>query len=253
MEKLVIIFGGTFALYNNHFEIFREIDKKFGNKVRRVNANKLITKIRGVVVEFLFCLNPTRDENYLFLKKSKEESGWKELVPLPSDELIKKINNPNVILLFGLCGGFQGNRGEYYIPNVFRKVFFKKVVKKDELSKIKISSPIKIKNIFSNKIKTNYKKIITSNKTLLPDIIEKKDKNVLVDLAKIFSKYAQGVEKESYPIVKNFRKSKLGVALMSSDIVSCKKRMMEGHHFTPNKKRFNNMVIKGIKIALEKP
>lgn len=251
MKKITVIFGGTLDWYLRYFEVFRTIEKKFNCIIRRNGINSLSCKIEDIKFDFLFCLHPIRDENYLSLKKSKEESGWKEIVCLPADELVKKIKNSNMILFFGLCGGFKGKKNDIYFPEKFSEVFFKRQIKKTGISKIKPFNQIKIHNFLTGKLKGKKSKIVTSNLTLMPESIEDKCKASLIRLTNIFLKYGDLVDKEGYQVAKYFNgKVPLGFMFMASDVLTVKKDMMKPKNFNPNKNKFNQTCVKCLKIAL---
>lgn len=251
MKKITVIFGGAIGLYNDYFRIFDAIEHYFKCIVRRVSAYKFDCKINNTKIEFRFCYNPTRDKNYYNNKKFLE-SMYRDLIPLPADELAKKIKNTDKVLFFGICGSFKGKISEIHTPEEFHEIFFNEVyIKHKEILKIKPMNKIEIKNILSEKIKGKKSKSITSNVTLTPNTIEKKDKAYLIILGEKLAKKGDIVDKESYQIAKYFKnKIPLGMMLMTSDILTIKKYMLTAKIFNPNKKKFNKNCIKAIKIAL---
>ena len=87
-KRISIIFGGTFGLYGH---VFREIDEKFKCKIMRTSVYELKTEINRVSVDFYICNSPLRDRNYYSVKDYLQSSPWKELIPPPANEIVKRI------------------------------------------------------------------------------------------------------------------------------------------------------------------
>ena len=253
MKKLTVIFGGTIGLYLGYFGLFRGIDKTFNCSVRRNGANSLFCRIEGINVDFKFCLNPIRDRNYLMLKQGKEKGFLKELVCLPAGELVGKIKKTDMVLFFGLCGGFRGRKSDIYFPEKFKEVFFNNYVGKKEISKMKAFNQIRMNNLFLKKFKGKEIRVVISNLTLMPENIEDNCKESLILLSNTLLKYGNVVDKESYQIVKGFNgKVPLGIMLMASDVLSVKRNILkQGKGFKPNIIKFNLNVIKCLRFALK--
>jgi hypothetical protein len=250
MEKLTLIFGGTVGLYTGYFRVFDAIEKKFRCEFRRVLPDKITGKIKDVEVECLFCINPVKDINYDAAKKF-HEIRYKDVVPKPAEEVVKKVNS-DWVLFFGLCGAFKGKKNEIYLPQEFHELIFKEVyVKHKEILKIKPLNKIRLENLLINKIDGEDAKAITSNVTLTYTNMENRSKENLIKIAKILSRTADIVDKETYQIAKHLNKKKLGIMLMSSDILSVKKHMLEDKTFDLDKEKFNNKVTEAIKYFLK--
>lgn len=108
MKKITIIFGGPVDMYMG-FGLFNLIENYFKVKILSKSSQIFETKIDDVTLEFRFCFHPTRDELYKAAVKKHKERGWNKVIPLPADELVKKIKNTDFVLFFGLCGTFIGN------------------------------------------------------------------------------------------------------------------------------------------------
>ena len=251
MEKrITIIFGGTFGLY---IHTFKEIDDKFGCRIMRNSIYNLKTKIKNVKIDFYICNSPVRDKNYYFQKEYLQSSPWKELIPPPADEIVKKIKKSDIILFFGYCGTFIGRKSAY-TPEIFKEIFFDtgRIMDINE-SRMKVEHEIKVKNILKKVISGETAKVITSNLTLAPYHSKPESKDKLIKIANILSKEGDIVEKESYQIVKHFKnKTQLGIYIQSSDILTNKRHMMSHKGMETNKAKFDKNVIKSIKFALNK-
>jgi hypothetical protein len=251
MKKLTVILGGSVDFYQKHMNLLRLVEKKTRWKIKKINFERFSCKVNGIDIDILFCWNPIRDAAYYDLKKFAE-SKLKFAVHLPASELVKKIKNIHAVLFIGNCGAFQGKKEETYLPSMFNELLFKKLVVDEEIIKnLKPKGKINIKNILQGKIKGKESIAITSNLTLSPNNMLNHDKDLLIKAAKKLSKYGDMVEKESYQIVKAFKnKIPLGVIMISSDVLSIKKHMMDNKNFKPNKENFANTFIKSIKIMV---
>jgi len=248
IKRITIIFGGTFGLYSY---VFKEIDEKFGCKIMRTSVYKLGTEIRNIKVDFYICNSPVRDRNYYFQKKYLQSSQWKELIPPSAEEIVKKIKKSDIVLFFGYCGTFIG-RKSVYIPEIFKEIFFDKDIMGIDESEMKVKNEIKIKNILKNIIPGENAKVITSNITLAPHYARPESKDKLIKIANLLSQKGDIVDKESYQIAKYFKdKTKIGVYLQSSDILTNKRHMLSHKGMEMNKSKFNKNVIKAIKFALK--
>lgn len=249
-DKVTIIFGGNVGIYLYSFKIFQEIEKSFKCKIKRVGHFKFQTKIDKKLIEFFFCYGPTRDKNYK-IRKESFAFNEKEIVPEPSDELVKKIKKEGTILFFGLCGGFGGKKGEVYLPQEFSEILFEKeFIREREILHVKPLNKILGKNFLIGKLKGKKGKIITSNLTLQPRSMENDDEELLINLANSLSKKVDIVDKESYVIAKHFKNfDKIGLMFIASDILTKKRHMMKGD-FKPNINRFNRNCVKSLKVAL---
>lgn len=251
MKKLTIIFGGSYDFYYKNMNVFAALEKALKFKLKHFKKEKLTAKIKDVELEIRFAYNPTRDKNYLASKKCLEIK-WKQSVPLPADEVVKKIKKTDSVLFLGHCGGFKGKPGEIFLPEKFKEIFFEDIfVKHKEIIKTRPKNPMHIKNILTKKMSGKKATVITSNLTLNPSSIENKSEKHLIKLAKILSNAGDVVEKESYPIVKYFRKKvPLGVMMVSSDVLSIKKHMMT-ENFKPDKNKFSKACINAVKVVLK--
>ena len=174
MKKITVIFGGSVGLYSGYFRIFDEIEKQLSCSVRRDSPYSFSTKIKDTRIEFKFCICPTRDKAYYSSKKYLETT-WKEVVPVPADELVKKIKSDKVLFL-GICGSFKGKMGEISFPEEFHEILFEDVyIKHKEILKIKPMNKVAIKNILKEESDGKKKAVVTSNITLTPDAGENKD------------------------------------------------------------------------------
>jgi len=251
MKNLYIIFGGSVDHYHNWFRITYEIEKKLGIVLRRTGAEKFEGKKGDVNLKIRFCWNPTRDKNYYEMRKFNE-INFKSIVAIPADELAKKIKNPSAILFLGLCGGFKGRKSDVYIPEEFDEIFFEeKIIREKEVLKVKPKNKIKIKNYLKRKMKGLSGKVVTSNLTLMPKNIENEDKDILIKLTKNLTREGDLVDKESYQIVKEFRKKcPVGVLMFVSDVLTIKKHMLNPHKFNPNKIKMKNHFSEAVKVAV---
>lgn len=249
--KITVIFGGNVGFYLYSLQTFNAIEKYFDVIIKRTGHFKFKTKINRIAIDFLFAYGPTRDQNYN-IRKEKFAIGEKEIIPLPADEVVKKIKKSDVVLLFGLCGTFKGKKSEVYIPNCFKEILFEKeIIKHEEIFKIKLKNTIKIKNILRGKLNDKSSTMVTSNLTLMPRVMEDGKENSLILLADKLSKYADAVDKESYQIAKHFKNKKLGIMLVASDVLSIKHHMMKENQFDPNKTKFNQNCINALKEILK--
>jgi hypothetical protein len=247
-KRITIIFGGTFGLY---LQVFKEIEKAFNCVINRISLYKLKTKIKNTDVTFYICTNPIRDKNYYLQKKYFATSQWKELMPPPANEIVKKVKKSDIVLFFGYCGTFIGKKS-VYTPEIFKEIFFdiNWIMEIDEL-KMKVKNEIKIKNILRNVIHGENARVITSNITLAPYHAKPESKDKLIKIANILFKEGDVVEKETYQIAKYFRnKSPLGIYIQSSDVLTNKRHMLSHKGIETNKSKFNKNVIKSIKFAL---
>jgi hypothetical protein len=248
-KKITLIFGGTVGLYTGYFRVFDAIEKQFGCEFRRILPDKVTGKIGEYEVECLFCITPVRDINY-YASKKYNETRWKEVVPKPAEEIVKEVNSDKV-LFFGICGAFKGKKNEIYLPQEFHEILFKETyIKHEEILKIKPLNKIIFDNFLTNKINGKNTRAVTSNITLTYNCIEDRNKDYLIEMAKILLKDADIVDKEMYQIVKGLSKKKLGLMVMSSDVLSIKKHMLEYKNFDLDKKKFNKSVIDSIKVIL---
>ncbi len=253
MKKITVIFGGTVGLYQGYFKIFEAIEKEFNCIIRRISPFKFSGKIGNIKIDFEFCINPIKDKNYFASKKYLETSRWKELVPPSANDVVKKIKS-DYVLFFGICGAFKGKKNQIYIPEEFKEIFFKETsIKYKHIMKITPKNKITIKNILANKVKGIKSKVITSNMTLTHKNIEKESKDHLIALANILIKHGDLVDKEMYQIAKYFNnKIPLGIMVMSSDILTVKKHMLEDKTFNLNIETFNKSCIEALKTIIEK-
>jgi len=249
-KKLTIVLGGNVGFYLWSMGTFSAIEKNLNCKIKRISYFKFSTSIKGVMIEFRICYNPTKDNNY---KKRAElfALNEKEIIPPPSDEVAKKIKSRNILFL-GLCGGLKGKKSEIFIPEEFNEIFFEDVyIKQEEILKIIPKNKIKIKNALKGEMSGKNAKVLTTNLTLMKDTIQDKKIEYLMMLGNNLSKNIDVVEKESYPIVKKFRNVNIGVMLMSSDILTIKRNVMKTGKFNPNKDVFNKNCSKAIKEMLK--
>jgi hypothetical protein len=253
MKKITVIFGGSVGLYHGYFRIFDLMENEFKCKLRRNAPAKFTTKINNIIIEFTFCYNPRRDKNYYASRKIIQEK-FKDIAPKPAEEFVKTIKNTNMVLFFGLCGAFNGNKGTIYCPKEFREVFFEdKIIKHKEIFLVEPKNPVKIKNILLNHIKSKPTRIVTSNVTLTHGNIENESKEHLIILANNLSKSGDAVDKESYQVAKHFNgKLPIGVMLMSSDVLSIKKHMLTYNNFKPDVKKFNKACFNSLDFAINR-
>ncbi|MBU2576189.1 MAG: hypothetical protein KKF50_00525 [Nanoarchaeota archaeon] len=248
MNKLTIIFGGFVDLYRSYFNVFNEVEKEFGIKIRRKSPYLFSGKLGKILIEFRFCFHPIRDENYKVNKKYQEEGLGKELVPDSAEDLVKKINSEAVIFA-GLCGVFKGKKNQIFIPEKFSEILFDSIFIK-KTSKIKLTKTFSRKNFLKKLGKTSH--AITSNVTLSPVCIEGNSSELLIKIGKELSKEADHVDKEVYSIAKGLKKNVLfGAFLLSSDIITVRKHMIDKIIFAPNKNLFNKTLIKSIKTMVK--
>lgn len=249
-KRITVILGGTFGLYYN---LFREIDEKFGCKIMRNSVYKLQTKMNNVKVDFYICNCPVRDKNYYFSRTYLQSSPWKELIPPPASEIVKKVKESDVVLFFGYCGTFMGNKTAY-TPGIFKEVFFGDGgIMAINNSGIAVKNEIRIKNILAGKINAAEGKIITSNLTLAPYAARPDSKEKVIELSSILSDFGDAVDKESYQVVKYFKdKIPLGIYLQSSDVLASKRHMMSPKGMEINRAKFNKNIIKAMRIALDR-
>jgi len=253
MQKITVIFGGTFGLYHGHLKVFRNIENKFNCKIQRTGQNKLTTRINNAHIEFLFGFHPRNDQNYRALKKSKEEGFWKELVPPPMDKVVKRVKNKDKILFLGLCGGLIGKKSDIYTPTEFSEIFFGKKITSKDIQKAKPLHKIKIRNRLQEKLETSSSKAITSNLTIMPNSCEKNSKDEIIQLSQKLQEGGDFVDKECYQIAKHFKnKAPLYIGLMASDVASVKRHMLQSNMFEPNIKKFNKLTRDALKAVLEK-
>ncbi|MBN1949877.1 MAG: hypothetical protein JW801_01660 [Bacteroidales bacterium] len=251
MKNITIVMGGTINLYRDYFQLFNHIEKKFGCIIKAHNKGYLSFELHNVKFTVLFCLHPRRDKNYLLLKALKESKSG-ETVPLPADELVKKIINTDYVIFLGMCGGMHGKTGRVYLPTEFCKIYFDTSIKHKDILKIKPLHRITVDNILLNIIEGVPARVITTNLTLLPDSVEGREDG-LWTLSERLSVYGDIVDKESYILAKHLvDKIPCGFALMASDLLTKKNQMMDQEKFTPDKKRFNAMCINVIRQILKR-
>ena len=250
MKRVVVLMGGTPTLYKNYFRLFDIIEKEFNCVVSIKKKNRLLYEIDNVKLEFLFCLHPIRDRNYVLLKELKEGVG-REVISPPADELVKDIGKCDSILFFGLCGAMKGKTGDVYLPTEFIGIYFDHYIWIKEVLKIRPSHAVSINNTLLNTIKGQPARVMTTNITLLPDSVEGREEGLLT-LSGILSVYGDIVDKESYQVAKYFaNKVPCGFALMASDLLSKRKQMMRQDNFTPDIVKFNAMCVDSIKQTLK--
>ncbi|UCD20574.1 MAG: hypothetical protein JSW08_02225 [archaeon] len=251
-KKLTIIFGGSVDFYHSYLWIFGRMEKRNKWKFRRVEPEKFISKINGIDVEVFFCLNPIQDKNYDNLKEWLE-TGFKNIMPLPTDQLIKKIKPKNPVLFLGLCGAFKGKKYDIHIPEEFSEVFFKgETINHKHVLKVKPKNRIKIKNVLSKKIKGKPGRMVTSNLTLAPANIHRKSKSTLVKLAEVLSQHGECVDKETYQIAKHLgKKVPLGIFLVVSDVLSIKKHMLDVIRFKVDANKLSKHFTNAIKTMVK--
>ncbi len=251
MKKIIIVLGGSVELYLHYFKLFQEVESQFNCIVRRIGIFKFVTNINNARLEFKFCKNPTRDNNYRSYKKYLEDV-IKELLPPPADEVIKKNSKISIILFFGFCGAFTGKTGEICVPEVFKEISFKtNFIKKSDIFGVKPQNTTKIKNLLTGKIISEKSVVITSNLSLTPDYVENGDEGLIL-LGKKLSAYGDVIDKESFKIAQCSRKIPMGFMLMTSDSLYDRNQMIRNKQlFEPDIKKFNKACIDSIKVVLK--
>lgn len=252
MKKLYIVFGGSVGHYHNWFKVTYKIEKVLGIKLRRVSAEVFEGEKDNIPLKIMFCWNPIRDKNYYSMKEYAERE-FKEIVSPPAEEIVKKIINPSAVLFLGLCGSFKGKKDDVFIPEEFKEIIFKEeFVRKKDILKISPKNSIKLDNFMKGKIEGKSAKAITSNLTLMPRNMENESKDILIKLTRSLIKSGDLVEKESYQIVKGMKgKCPVGVVLISSDVLTIKKHMLNPHKFFPNKEKIRKVFSKAVKEMIE--
>ncbi|MBU4000564.1 hypothetical protein KKG29_05360, partial [Patescibacteria group bacterium] len=241
--------GGSVRLYLNYIMLFSTIEKRFNCKIKKKNNFEFQTTFNNNKIQILFAKNPTRDNIYIKYKNYLEKNRI-ELLPPPGDEVAKKIKNSDVVLFFGLCGGFKGRKGDIYLPEKLLEISLNShYLKKEYISHINAINQIKINNIFIGKINGKKSKIITSNVALCADSIEEEES--LIELCRKLSDQGDIVDKESYSIAKNIKNIPLGIMVMSSDLLYNKKTMLRNKRpFIIDTKKFNKFCLKCIESVL---
>lgn len=250
MKKLVVIFGGPVNVFEERLGFFKHFEKKFKVKINRTSELKFDTKVDGVEIDFLFAFCPQKDKAYLDSKKYIEKH-YKEKVPLPAKELCQKIKKANVVLFFGTCGSFKGNKKQIYVPNKFRKINYSgDTILEKEFEK-NPSKEVELDNVLK---KLGQKATaITSNLTLMPACVENRDKKLVEKFGAKLSKWGDVIDKESYQIIKNLKnRFPIGAGLICSDVI-LKKQFLKPKHdfeFRNTFNRFTAMAIENIlKVA----
>lgn len=253
MKNIAVIFGGKLSLYISWFNVFKEIEGHFHCTIKRKGMHTFFTKINNMALTFYFCINPIRDNNYRAYEYYYS-STLKGVLPLPANEIAKKIRKDSDKILFaGLCGTIcNGRKGDIHTPKLFQKCYFpNSYIQKEQIPQIKPSDKIKIKNYLCLNKDKKKSKVITTNLTLVPDFIEGGSEG-LISLSQNLSSYGDIVDKESYEIAAQSNGIPIGLMLMTSDVLCRKNGMIKNTlSFVPNKRKFNNALMNSIKTALE--
>jgi len=253
MKKIAVIFGGKLDLYTRWFNVFKEIENHFHCDVRRKGAYAFSTIINNTALNFYFCINPVRDDNYLAYFKYYKSILGKGLPP-PANDIMKRVKNSNKILFLGLCGALCNNRkGNVQTPNLFKNYYFpNSYISKKQTNIIKPVNEVRINNFLCQSKNKKQLNVITTNLTLLPEFIEGGCRE-LISLSQKLSSFGGLVDKESYEIATHSNGIPIGLALMTSGILYHRNGMMRNKRsFTPNIQKFNKMMIKSITIALDR-
>ena len=242
-----MIFGGPVNLFENRLKFFKYFEKKFKVRVNRASELKFKAKIGGAEIDFLFAYCPQRDKAYLDSKKYIEKN-YKEKVPLPAEELCKKIKKADVVLFFGTCGSFKGKKKQIYIPNKFRKINYSGDIILLKEFKKNPSKEVELNNVL--KRKGQKATAITSNLTLMPVCVENKKEKTVEKFGKKLSNYGDIIDKESYQIVKNLKnRFRVGVGLVCSDVI-LKRQFLKPKHNFGFRDKFNKFTAKAIERFL---
>jgi hypothetical protein len=244
MKKAVVIFGGPTNLFKERLEFFKYFEKKFKVRIDRTSELKLKTKLEGVGIDFLFAFCPQRDKAYLDSKKYIEKH-YNEKVPLPAKELCPSIKKADVVLFFGTCGSFKGNKKQIYVPNKFMEINYsgdtilKKEIKKNP------GKEVELNNVLNKRGRKAT--AITSNLTLMPACVENREEKLVEKFGAKLSKWGDVIDKESYQIVKNLKnRFPVGVGLVCSDVI-LKKQFLKPKHNFEFRNTFNRFVTESIK------
>jgi len=239
-QRIAVFIGSPYNILAKKGNLYKLIEEKTKSKFKKINRYVYKIESENSILYFYACYKPKKDKSYTSSKKYFNSKG--EDTPPPVEDTIKKVKNPDLILIFGTCGSLDGKKNQVYLPTEFYKVYFKETfIKHKEIDEIKLDKKINCDNFLTEKIKGIKAKTITSNVTFIPDRIQDGSKEHTLKLANILSKNINCVDMESYPIVRKFKnKIPMGIFLFSSDVVGKHTKMR--FKLREFQKRVSNMI-----------